>query len=86
MAEKKWTPAQSRFIEAPRGPILVSAAAGSGKTSAIVERVSRRLCDSKNPLSADKLLMTTFSNAAAAEMKEKIRPQADFFDYIICEI
>ena len=72
MAEKKWTPAQSRFIEAPRGPILVSAAAGSGKTSAIVERVSRRLCDSKNPLSADKLLMTTFSNAAAAEMLSRI--------------
>ncbi len=72
MAEKRWTPAQSDFIDAPRGPILVSAAAGSGKTSAIVERVSRRLCDSKNPLSADKLLMTTFSNAAAAEMLSRI--------------
>ena len=72
MAEKRWTPAQSDFIDAPRGPILVSAAAGSGKTSAIVERVSRRLCDSQNPLSADKLLMTTFSNAAAAEMLSRI--------------
>ncbi len=72
MAEKKWTPAQSNFIEAPRGPILVSAAAGSGKTSAIVERVSRRLCDKDDPLSADKLLMTTFSNAAAAEMLSRI--------------
>lgn len=72
MAEKRWTPAQSNFIDAPRGPILVSAAAGSGKTSAIVERVSRRLCDRDNPLSADKLLMTTFSNAAAAEMLSRI--------------
>ncbi len=72
MAERKWTNAQSDFISAPRGPILVSAAAGSGKTSAIVERVSRRLCDSDNPLSADKLLMTTFSNAAAAEMLSRI--------------
>ena len=72
MAEKRWTPAQSDFIDAPRGPILVSAAAGSGKTSAIVERVSRRLCDGESPLSADKLLMTTFSNAAAAEMLSRI--------------
>lgn len=72
MSERKWTNSQSNFISAPRGPILVSAAAGSGKTSAIVERVSRRLCDADNPLSADKLLMTTFSNAAAAEMLSRI--------------
>ena len=72
MAEKIWTDAQSSFINAKGGPILVSAAAGSGKTSAIVERVICRLCDSQDPLSADKLLMTTFSNAAATEMKSRI--------------
>ena len=72
MAKREWTPAQSSFIEAKKGPILVSAAAGSGKTAAIVERVTRRLSDKENPLSADRLLMTTFSVAAAGEMQERI--------------
>lgn len=72
MAKREWTPAQSSFIEAKKGPILVSAAAGSGKTAAIVERVTRRLSDRENPLSADRLLMTTFSVAAAGEMQERI--------------
>ena len=72
MADKQWTKPQQDFIFANRGPILVSAAAGSGKTSAIVERVANRLCDEKNPLSADKLLMTTFSVAAANEMLSRI--------------
>lgn len=72
MSEKSWTPAQSSFIDAERGPILVSAAAGSGKTAAIVERVSRRLSDSENPLKPSCLLMTTFSIAAADEMISRI--------------
>ena len=68
----KWTDEQLSFINAKRGPILVSAAAGSGKTAAIVERVYRRLTDRENPLKASRLLMTTFSNAAAAEMLSRI--------------
>ncbi len=72
MTERKWTPAQQSFIDAKKGPILVSAAAGSGKAAAIVERVSRRLSDKENPLAADRLLMTTFSVAAAGEMQERI--------------
>ncbi|MBE6788070.1 MAG: helicase-exonuclease AddAB subunit AddA [Ruminococcaceae bacterium] len=72
MADKKWTDAQRSFIDAKRGPILVSAAAGSGKTSAIVERVAQRLSDALDPLSPERLLMTTFSNAAANEMLSRI--------------
>ncbi len=72
MSEKRWTDRQLQFIEAKRGPILVSAAAGSGKTAAIVERISRRLCDEQNPLLPSRLLMTTFSVAAADEMKSRI--------------
>jgi len=77
MSDKKWTEAQKAFISAKRGPILVSAAAGSGKTSAIVERVCSRLSDTDAPLSADRLLMTTFSNAAANEMLSRIESKLE---------
>ncbi len=72
MAKVNWTAEQQNFITAPNGPILVSAAAGSGKTAAVVERVITRLCDEQNPLYANRLLMTTFSNAAASEMISRI--------------
>ena len=52
--------------------MLVSAAAGSGKTAVLVERVIRRLCDEENPCSIENLLIVTFTRAAAAQMKEKI--------------
>ncbi len=54
------------------GGILVSAAAGSGKTEVLTARVIRKLTDSKNPVSADRLLIVTFTNAAAAEMRSRI--------------
>lgn len=72
MSEHKWTAAQENFLKASGGPILVAAAAGSGKTAAIVQRVTCRLCDTQSPLSPDRLLMTTFSNAAAEEMRTRI--------------
>ena len=73
MAKVNWTDAQKKFINAKRGPVLVSAAAGSGKTASIVERVSKRLSDKEmSPLSTNRLLMTTFSNAAANEMLSRI--------------
>lgn len=53
-------------------PVLVSAAAGSGKTAVLTQRVLRLLTDSANPVPADRLLIVTFTNAAAAEMKERI--------------
>ncbi len=59
------------------GNILVSAAAGSGKTAVLVERVISRLCDEKNGISADRLLIVTFTNAAAAEMRSRIEKRLD---------
>ncbi len=68
-----WTKAQTDVIEYDgKKNILVSAAAGSGKTAVLVERVIRRILDEKDPLSVDELLVLTFTNAAAAEMKSKI--------------
>jgi len=53
--------------------ILVSAAAGSGKTAVLVERIIRMLTDPESPLDVDRLLIVTFTEAAASEMKERIR-------------
>ncbi len=55
-----------------KGSILVSAAAGSGKTAVLVERVAQLLTDKTNPVSADKLLVVTYTNAAAAELRHRI--------------
>ncbi len=68
----KWTTDQKKAIDARKGTLLVSAAAGSGKTAVLVERVIQRICDSENPCDVENLLIVTFTNAAAAQMKEKI--------------
>ncbi len=68
----KWTTDQQKAIDAREGTLLVSAAAGSGKTAVLVERVIQRICDSENPCDVENLLIVTFTNAAAAQMKEKI--------------
>lgn len=68
----RWTEAQLDAIRARQGTVLVSAAAGSGKTAVLVERVIERLTDSENPTDADRLLVVTFTKAAAAEMRERI--------------
>ena len=72
MAEREWTPDQKNAIEARGGMLLVSAAAGSGKTAVLVERVVQRLLDPINGCDADRLLVVTFTKAAAAEMRERI--------------
>lgn len=68
----KWTTDQQHAIEYCKGSVLVSAAAGSGKTTVLVERVIRRLTDKDNPCSAEDLLIVTFTRAATAQMREKI--------------
>ena len=68
----KWTNDQQKAIDARKGTLLVSAAAGSGKTAVLVERVIRRICDKEYPCGVENLLIVTFTNAAAAQMKEKI--------------
>ena len=72
MADVKWTVEQKNAIEATGGTVLVSAAAGSGKTAVLVERVIDLITDEENPCGADEMLIVTFTNAAARQMKEKI--------------
>ncbi len=72
MKRMKWTTDQQKAIDARKGTLLVSAAAGSGKTAVLVERVIRRICDGENPCGVENLLIVTFTKAAAAQMKEKI--------------
>lgn len=69
---KKWTPEQENAINSTGGSILVSAAAGSGKTSVLVERVIRQITNLENPVDIDKFLIVTFTKAAAQEMKSRI--------------
>ena len=68
----QWTPQQNNAITARNRNILVSAAAGSGKTAVLVERVIGIVTDPENPVDIDRLLIVTFTNAAAAEMKARI--------------
>lgn len=69
----KFTDEQQSAIDARKCNLLVSAAAGSGKTAVLVERIITRLTQDKPPLNVDQLLVVTYTEAAAAEMKERIR-------------
>ena len=69
----KWTPQQQTAIEARGGGLLVSAAAGSGKTAVLTERITSRILDREHPVPADRFLVVTFTRAAAAEMRTRIR-------------
>ena len=69
----QWTEEQQKVIDLRERNILVSAAAGSGKTAVLVERIISMLTDPEHPLDVDRLLVVTFTEAAAAEMKERIR-------------
>ena len=69
---REWTAQQRAAIESTDGTILVSAAAGSGKTAVLVERVIRMITSDENPVDADRLLVVTFTRDAAAEMKQRI--------------
>ena len=68
----RWTDDQWKAISARDGTLLVSAAAGSGKTAVLVERVLERLEDEENGCDANELLIVTFTKAATAQMREKI--------------
>ena len=73
MADIKWTPSQKEAIYAEDKNILVSAAAGSGKTAVLVERVLRKVLNEKDPKEIDTFVIITFTKAAAAQMRDKIR-------------
>ena len=72
MSKTNWTPAQTAAINDRGGSLLVSAAAGSGKTAVLAERAVRLICDAAHPVDADRLLIVTFTNAAAAELRGRI--------------
>ena len=68
----EYTKEQLQAIETRGSQLLVSAAAGSGKTAVLVERIIRRILDEEDPVDIDRMLIMTFTKAAAAQMKEKI--------------
>ena len=67
-----FTKTQRQVIEKRGCNLLVSAAAGSGKTAVLVERIVEMVCDKEHPVDIDRLLVVTFTNAAAAQMRERI--------------
>ncbi len=78
MPDMKWTENQYNAIKArAAAPIIVSAAAGSGKTAVLVERVIDIITDTESPTDIDRLLVVTFTKAAAAEMKSRIAARLD---------
>jgi ATP-dependent helicase/nuclease subunit A len=68
----KWTSEQLDAIRVKDSNLLVAAAAGAGKTAVLVERIIQRIMDPRDPVDIDRLLVVTFTNAAATEMKERI--------------
>ena len=72
MSETKWTTEQQKVIDERDKSLLVSAAAGSGKTAVLVERIISLICSKVHPYDIDEILVVTFTKAAAAEMKARI--------------
>lgn len=72
MTKRIWTDDQKKAINIKNRTILVSAAAGSGKTAVLSQRVINKITSKNNPCDVDRLLIVTFTNAAASEMKERI--------------
>jgi ATP-dependent helicase/nuclease subunit A len=70
---RTWTPEQQRAIDTTGHSLLVSAAAGSGKTAVLTERCAYLVCDAPEPCNVDELLVVTFTEAAAGEMRTRIR-------------
>lgn len=69
---RNWTDEQIRVIEQKNSNLLVAAAAGSGKTAVMVERIIRRVLDEDNPMDIDRIVVVTFTKAAATQMRERI--------------
>ncbi len=72
MSSPKWTVEQQSVIDSRNSNLLVAAAAGSGKTAVLVERIIQMITEKENPIDIDKLLVVTFTNAAASEMRERV--------------
>ncbi len=74
---RKWTPEQLRALETTDRTVLLSAAAGSGKTATLTERLIRMITDEKEPLDVSRMVVVTFTRAAAAELRERIAKALD---------
>ena len=72
MSEKEWTPEQRQSMDARGGSLLISAAAGSGKTAVLVERIIQLITDREHPVDVDRLLVVTYTRAAAAELRQRL--------------
>lgn len=72
---RTWTPAQRAAIECMDRSVIVSAAAGAGKTSVLTERIARLVCDADPPCDVDRLLVVTFTRDAALEMRGRIEAE-----------
>ena len=77
-----WTKEQEQVINLRNRNILVSAAAGSGKTAVLVQRILKKVMDPEHPVDIDRLLIMTFTRAAAGEMRERI---ANALEDALCE-
>lgn len=77
MGKVRFTKEQQQVIDARNGNLLVSAAAGSGKTAVLTERILSLITDQEKPVDIDRLLVVTFTKAAAAEMRERIGKAID---------
>ncbi|MBR2714611.1 MAG: UvrD-helicase domain-containing protein, partial [Ruminococcus sp.] len=77
MMKRTWTKSQQQAIDASGGSIIVSAAAGSGKTAVLVERVISMITDEDNPVDADRILVVTYTRAAASELRERLYSKLD---------
>ena len=72
MSERKWTKEQRQSIDARGGSLLISAAAGSGKTAVLVERIMALITEGEHPVDVDRLLVVTYTRAAAAELRQRL--------------
>ena len=75
MSQIPWTKEQKSVINTSGKNILVAAGAGSGKTAVLVERIIKKVTNPENPVDIDQFLIVTFTKAAAAQMREKIRDE-----------
>ncbi|MCH5251401.1 MAG: helicase-exonuclease AddAB subunit AddA [Lachnospiraceae bacterium] len=77
MGRIEWTKDQKKIIAMRDCNILVSAAAGSGKTAVLVERIFERIMDKEDPVDIDRFVIVTFTKAAAAQMKDRLRERIE---------
>lgn len=77
MSRIQWTKDQEKIINARGADVLVSAAAGSGKTAVLVERIYQQIVDRDHPVNVDQFVVVTFTHAAAAQMQERLRERLE---------